>query len=250
MAVERISFIRFYEELNDFLPVARQKKRFPFHFKYNQTVKDAIESLGVPHAEVDLILVNGISVGFDHKLKHADEISVYPVFETLDISKVTKLRSQPLRQTRFILDVHLGKLCRYLRILGFDTYYRNDLDDPEIVERSVKENRIILTRDIGILKTGEVTYGYWLRSQDSKKQLGEVIRRFDLGSSIRPFYRCIVCNGRMQKVKKAEVEDRLEEGTKRCFNDFYRCRNCKKIYWEGSHYDSMRKFVDDIQKRK
>jgi len=248
MATERLSFIRFYEELNDFLPEDRRKQDITFRVKYNQTVKDAIESLGVPHAEVDLILVNGRSVDFDYKLKNGNRVSVYPVFETLDISKVTKLRSRALREVRFILDVHLGKLCRYLRMLGFDTYYRNDLDDPEIIERSVKESRIILTRDIGILKNGVVTHGYWLRSQDSKKQLGEVIRRFDLGDRIRPFYRCIVCNGTMEKVDKADIEDRLENGTKKCFDEFYRCRNCKKIYWEGSHYTSMREFVDDVLK--
>lgn len=250
MELDRTVRIRFYEELNDFIPANHRKRDNVFRIKINQTVKDAIESLGVPHAEVDLILVNGESVDFDHRLKTGDIVSVYPVFETLDISTITKLRSRPLREVRFILDVHLGKLCRYLRMLGFDTYYRNDLDDPEIIDRSVEENRIILTRDIGILKNGMVTHGYWLRSQDSKKQLLEVLRRFDLGGRIRPFYRCIVCNGTMEKVDKADVEDRLEAGTKKCFDTFYQCRNCEKIYWEGSHYESMRDFVDEVLKQK
>lgn len=247
MEANRIIHIRFYEELNDFLPNEKWKVPFAYTIKYNQTVKDAIESLGVPHAEVDLILINGESQNFDYKLRSGDRVSVYPVFETLDISTVTRLRPESLREIRFILDVHLGKLCRYLRMLGFDTYYRNDLDDPEIIERSVTEKRIILTRDIGILKNGRVTHGYWLRSQDSREQLKEVIRRFDLTDSIRPFYRCMVCNGLMERVSKAEVIDALEEGTKRCFDEFYRCRDCQKIYWEGSHYLSMVSFVNAMK---
>lgn len=248
MASKRIAHFRFYEELNDFLPVEIRKKTFDYNFKINQTVKDAIEAMGVPHPEVDLILVNGNSVGFSYQIIHEDRISVYPVFESFDISEVNRLRPEPLREPRFVLDVHLGKLCKYLRMMGFDTIYRNDLDDVEIVEISVKENRIILTRDIGILKNGLVTHGYWLRSQDSREQLKEVIRRFQLKAEVRPFYRCTVCNGFIRPVKKADIVDFLPNQTKKFFDAFFRCTSCKKIYWEGTHYESMRDFIGEIMK--
>lgn len=246
MSGRRFIDIRFYEELNDFLPLNKRKRDFGFAFKYNQTVKDAIEALGVPHTEVDLILVHGEPVGFDYQLQTGDRISVYPVFERLDISPVNRLRPEPLRETRFILDVHLGKLCRYLRMLGFDTYYRNDLDDPEIIERSVTEKRIILTRDLGILKNGKVTHGHFLRSQDSREQLQEVIRRFDLSRQVKPFKRCMDCNGLMTKVDKKEIEDQLKAGTKKCYEKFFRCTSCQKIYWEGSHYQKMQEFMRSV----
>lgn len=248
MAPKRIAHFRFYEELNDFLPVEIRKKTFDYNFKINQTVKDAIEAMGVPHTEVDLILVNGKSVDFSYQIIHHDRISVYPVFESFDISEVNRLRPDPLREPRFVLDVHLGKLCKYLRMMGFDTIYRNDLDDVEIVEISVKENRIILTRDIGILKNGLVTHGYWLRSQDSREQLKEVIRRFQLKAEVRPFYRCTVCNGFIRPVNKADIVTLLPDQTKKYFDAFFRCTSCKKIYWEGTHYESMRDFIGEIMK--
>jgi hypothetical protein len=179
--------IRFYEELNDFLHYSRRKKAFDFLTRGKRTIKDIIESLGVPHTEVDLILANGISVNFDYHPANKDYISVYPVFEAIDISPIVYLRPKPLRETRFILDVHLGPLARYLRMLGFDTYYRNDLDDHEIIHLSLSEKRIILTRDLFILKNGRVTHGYYVRNTNPGKQLQEIVNRFDLKRQIHPF---------------------------------------------------------------
>jgi len=191
----KIAFFRFYEELNDFLPRNKRKISFEQHFEGNPGIKDVIEALGVPHAEVDMILVNGQSVDFEYQLQDGDRVAVYPVFEALDISAVSKVRQAPLREPKFILDVHLGKLAKRLRLLGFDTLYRNDLEDNEVVEISLKEKRIILTRDIGLLKNKKVTHGYWLRSQQPKRQLREIVSRFDLKNLIRPFTRCLECNG-------------------------------------------------------
>ena len=247
MTSQKLASFRFYEELNDFLPMQKRKTTFAIPIKINQSVKDAIEALGVPHAEVDLILVNGNSVDFDYSLQHGDQVSVYPVFESLDISPLTKLRPEPLRVTKFVLDVHLGKLCKYLRMLGFDTYYRNDLDDQEIIRISLDENRNILTRDIGILRHGKVTHGYWLRSQDSKKQLTEVLRRFDLVKQIRPFYRCTLCNGLVGRVEKEEIDHLIKENTRNYFDDFFRCSTCRQVYWEGSHYERMKEFIDRLK---
>jgi len=161
---------RFYEELNDFLAPAQVKRTIEYRFDGNPAVKDPIEVLGVPHSEVDLILVNEVSVGFDYQLRHGDRVAVYPVFESLDISSLQRLRPQPLRVTRFMVDVNLGKLAKRLRMFGFDTAYGNDFNDAEIVERAQRGKRIILTRDRRLLFRKTVTHGYWVRSDDPKTQ--------------------------------------------------------------------------------
>jgi uncharacterized protein with PIN domain len=238
--------IRFYEELNDFLPRERRRKSFTHCFYGTPSVKDVIESLGVPHVEIDMILANSQSVSFDYRPEDGDYISVYPVFESLDISTETRLRPKPLRTIRFILDVHLGKLARYLRMLGFDTMYDTGYDDNEIIARAVKQNRIILTRDILLLKHSKVTHGLWIRSQDPIKQLKEVIQRLDLSKKFKPFHRCMDCNAPLVKTGKEEVMGKVRPNTLNFFNAFYRCMGCGKIYWNGSHFERMQQFVNQL----
>jgi uncharacterized protein with PIN domain len=237
---------RFYEELNDFLPVEKRKTSFPYRFKGTPSVKDAVEAIGVPHTEIDLIVVNGSSVGWEYRLGDGDRVGVYPVFESLDISPVIRLRAEPLRETRFVLDVHLGKLARLLRMLGFDTAYGRDYTDHRIVEISLGEGRIILTRDRGVLKTGVVTRGYWVRSSNPREQLCEVVRRFDLASRVRPFDRCMICNAALEPVAKSEVVGSLPPRTRETRDEFYRCSGCGKVYWKGSHYARMKKSIQEI----
>ena len=244
------AYFRFYEELNDFLPPQRKKTEFPYEFTGTPSVKDAIEAIGVPHTEVDLVLANGESVTFSYQLGDSDTISVYPVFESLDISPVTRLRPKPLRTLKFILDVHLGKLARYLRMLGFDTLYETSYDDMDIVAIAQREKRIILTRDRELLKMKAVTHGYWIRSTNSREQAVEVIRRFDLASSVKPFYRCLACNGIIIQAEKDSVLPYIEAGTKSCFEEFYRCSSCGKIYWKGTHYERMEKSIEKLLKDK
>ena len=243
MKIRKQAKFRFYEELNDFLPDKHKKTDFFYSFVGNPSVKDAIEAIGIPHVEVDLILVNGNSVPFSYRLNKDDRISVYPVFEKLDITNVTHLREKPLRITRFILDVHLGKLAKYIRLCGFDSLYRNDLEDNEIIEISVKEKRIILTRDVKLLKHGRVTHGYWLRSQDPKEQILEVINAFHLKDQINEFSRCIECNDQLSAVDKHSIRDSLEPLTMKYYDIFYKCKGCKKVFWKGSHYRQMQKFI-------
>lgn len=237
---------RFYEELNEFLPAEKRKRWFTCSFSGSPSVKDTIEALGVPHVEVDLILVNGISVDFAYKLRNEDAVSVYPVFEWLDISSVTHLREKPLRDPRFILDVHLGKLAKYMRLCGLDTYYCKDYEDHEIISLSLSEKRIILTRDRGILKNKQVTHGYWIRSKYPGEQLAEVLKRFDLKDRIQPFRRCMECNGFLTDVSKEDIIDRLQPGTIKFYQTFKKCCDCDHIYWEGSHYGRMRKYIDSL----
>jgi len=237
---------RFYEELNDFLPPECKKTMFPYHFNGHPAIKDSIEAIGVPHTEVDLILVNGKSVSFEYQLKPGDRISVYPVFESLDISPIVKLRDKPLRDIKFIVDVHLGKLAKLLRMFGFDTLYQNNFLDPEIIIRSVNENRVIITRDIGILKNKSVTHGYWVRSTFPEQQIKEVIKRFDLKSQVLPFHRCINCNGVLLPVDKNEILEKLQPKTIKYYNEFYRCSDCGNIYWQGSHYIKMMEKINNL----
>jgi uncharacterized protein with PIN domain len=242
----KIAQFRFYEELNDFLPPPRKKTAFSYQFNGTPSIKDAIEAVGVPHTEVDLILVNGRPVGFNYNLQPGDHVSVYPVFESFDISPLVRLRGEPLRQTKFILDVHLGKLAKWLRLLGFDTLYRNDYRDFEIVRIAVKEKRIILTRDRGILKAKAVTHGYWIRSTKPDEQIQEVLSRFDLFAQIRPFQRCLICNGIINGIDKKKVMNRLPAKTALYYEKFYTCSRCGKIYWKGSHHQKMNAFVQKL----
>ena len=243
-------YLRFYEELNDLLPKEKKKKRFIHNFIDRTSVKDLIESIGVPHTEVDLILVNGNSVNFKYLITDGDDISVYPVFESLDISDVQHLRPKPLRKPQFICDVHLGKLARYLRMTGLDIYYKNVLSDEEIVKRSSKERRAILTKDRGILKRNEVTHGYYVRTKKVEEQVKEVIKRFDLQKAIKEFTRCLECNTEISKIEKGKIVNILPPKVAASQNEFYRCPSCKKIYWKGKHHQKMLSFIKKIKTMK
>jgi uncharacterized protein with PIN domain len=243
---KKVTF-RFYEELNDFLPKENKKKRFTHNYIDKTSIKDVVESLGVPHTEVDLILVNGKSVGFDYLIKNSDDIAVYPVFESLDISGVQHLRPKPLRNPKFVADVHLGRLTKYLRMMGFDVFYRNNLKDNEIVNMSLKERRAILTKDRGILKRNEVTHGYWVRSIKVNEQAIEILKRFDLKNQINEFSRCIECNQLLKPVLKEKILDELPVKVVQSQDEFYRCPSCTKIFWKGAHYQKMLSFIQSVE---
>ncbi len=249
MAKEFSADFRFYEELNDFLPLHRRKREHRYAFNGHPAIKDSIEAQGVPHTEVDLIVVNGQSVGFDYPLLPGDRVAVYPMFESLDISPIVRLREAPLRRTAFILDVHLGKLARILRMLGIDTLYRTDYDDPEIIRIALAEQRIILTRDRRMLHDRRITHARWLHSTHSESQAREVIKRFQLERAIRRFVRCPACNGLVESVEKEAILDRLEPLTKQYYSEFFQCPDCRKIYWKGSHYDRIVDKLDAIVPR-
>ena len=237
---------RYYEELNDFLSPQRRKCPFVYRFRGTPAIKDAIQAMGVPHTEVDLILVNSRSVDFCYRLQTGDRVSVYPVFESLELGEVHRLRPRPLREPKFICDVHLGRLARRLRLLGFDVAYRNDADDPRIVDAALAEKRIILTRDRGMLKLKRVTHGYLIRSTDVHQQVLEVLRRFDLASRIEPFARCTHCNGLIVPVEKAAVQDEIPAAS-RHYRAFFRCQGCGRIYWQGSHFSRLSTYVRQVR---
>ena len=234
---------RFYAELNDFLPHHRRQVPFVHRFNGRVSIKDMIESLGVPHTEVDLILVNGESVDFHYLVQDGDRISVYPVFESFDITPLLRVRPRPLRQPRFVLDVHLGRLAAYLRLLGFDTLYTPDCDDATLAALSRDERRTLLTRARGLLKRRQVTHGYCVRTTNPREQVREVLRRFDLYRLVAPFTRCIRCNGLLQPVPKQAIADRLPPHVRDNHQDFRICATCGQVYWRGSHYDRMQALI-------
>ena len=234
---------RFYEELNLFLKKELRKKPFEWEINGKANIKDVIEALGVPHTEVDVILVNSKPVDFSYSLQPNDFISVYPVFESFDVSHLSVLRDKPLRNPHFILDVHLGKLVKYLRLAGFDCLYETNYTDPQIIEISVAERRIILTRDKGILKNKKVTHGCYIHSNKPKEQFLEIINRLQLENQIRPFTRCTICNGEIVQVDKSKVADQLQPLTLKYFTEFYQCLGCGRVYWEGSHFERMNGFI-------
>jgi uncharacterized protein with PIN domain/sulfur carrier protein ThiS len=235
--------VRCYEELNDFLPPERRRRPFPLALQRGQTVKNLVESLGIPHTEVDLVLVGGRSVGFRHRLADGDRVSVYPVFESLDITAVSRVRPRPLRQPRFVLDVHLGRLARLLRLAGFDSLYSNGWDDGELSRISRREARILLTRDRGLLMRAEVTHGYCVRSACPPEQLREVLARFDLNSRLEPFSLCLVCNRKLERLSRRRAKARVPEKVARSYRRFRVCPRCGRVYWRGTHWESMRRLL-------
>jgi uncharacterized protein with PIN domain len=237
---------RFYAELNDFFPSGKRKRAIAYDFHGSPAVKDAIEALGVPHTEVDVVLVNGHSVNFAYRLRPGDRVAVYPVFESLDISPLVRLRESPLRRTAFIADVHLRKLARLLRLLGFDTAHSNDYPDAEIVAIASNEGRIILTRDRQLLKHSAVTHGYWIRSGHPLEQAREVVHRFDLTAQAQPFRRCLSCNGLLKPVDKKEVLSRIPPKTALWQDEYFICQACDKLFWRGTHFSKLQETVERI----
>jgi hypothetical protein len=240
------AFFRFYSSLNDFLPPERRQIEFLRKIKDRGSIKDAIEALGVPHPEVELILVNGQSVGFNYLVQEGDHISVYPQFTSLEVSDVSLVQPEPLDEPRFVLDVHLGKLATYLRLLGFDALYRNDYDDDELAQISSEEQRILLTQDRGLLKRSKVTYGYSVRSGNPEEQTAEVLQRFNLHHKIAPLQRCPRCNGELESVEKAAIEDQLPHYTRLSYDEFSQCQNCQQIYWKGAHYTRLQGLLERV----
>jgi len=205
-----------------------------------------IEALGVPHTEIDLILVNGKSVDFNYILRNGDRVSVYPVFESLNITDVTLLRKIPLRRNKFIADINLGDIVKYMRVLGFDLFYDPLLSTREIIEISNTENRIILTQSRKLLKFKEVNHGIFLRPGTTPEQIRRIINYLDIKDNIKPFSRCLGCNTLLKSVSKEKILNRIPPKTKEFCDEYVQCSSCDKIYWKGTHFINMKKVVRQI----
>jgi uncharacterized protein len=218
--------------LNVFLQHRRRHQTFAYPFAGQRSLKDMIEAAGVPHTEIGPVFANQIPVPLTYHVQDGDQIVVHPV------QQVTK---PP--QLRFVADVHLGRLTSYLRLLGFDTLYPDDYRDEELARLSSTEARILLTRDVGLLKRSIVVYGYFLQPTEPWAQLYEVIERYDLLPHQRIFSRCTTCNSELVRVEKDDIANRLLETTSEHYAEFSHCRTCDKIFWKGSHYRHLRAFL-------
>ncbi len=253
-----VAWFRFYEELNDFLAPALRKHDIEHRCARAATVKNAIEALGVPHTEVELILVNGESVDFSYLMRNADRVSVYPKFESFDIRSLLRVRAAPLRELRFVADAHLGGLARLLRMLGFDTLYCNTISDTQIRDLAQTDGRIVLTRDRELLKRREITHGCFVHALKPSHQLREIAQRLQLDAHfsdnavgtgalpcVRPFTRCLHCNCLLEAVSKEEVLPRLPDRVAAHYDRFSVCARCERVFWEGSHWHRMRAMLAD-----
>lgn len=232
--IKRATFL-FHGVLNDFLRYSQRARPIPLAFRENQTVKHLIESLGVPHVELGVVVVNNAVVRLNYLVRDGDTVEVYPCSPGCPV------------EPRFLLDSHLGRLAAHLRMLGFDTLYRNDYEDAQLAALLDQDSRILLKRDRRLLMRKVVRYGYCLRSLEPLEQLREVIRRFNLLPHIHPFHRCLRCNAPLEPVSKQEVLSRLLPLTRKYYDEFRLCRSCDQVYWKGSHYERMQALIASLQ---
>ncbi|MDZ7717696.1 MAG: Mut7-C RNAse domain-containing protein [Balneolaceae bacterium] len=241
--------IRFYGDLWDLVSAIDSDHRMIERSLSEPTsVKDLIEGCGVPHTEVDFILANDEPVDFSYRVTGDERISVYPFFNSLDIPESERLQIKKPDQLLFVVDVNLGKLAKHLRLAGFDTAYRNDATDSELIKQMEEENRILLTRDRKLLMRNVVKIGYLPRSDDPTNQLEEVFKRFDLYDKIQPYSRCVNCNGVLERVSKESIIDQLEPLTKKYFEEFSQCPECGQVYWKGSHRNRLDSRIERLLK--
>ena len=241
-------YCHFYKELNDFITPILRYTEINHDLNRKASVKDIIESFGVPHTEVAVILVNDVSVDFTYIAQDGDIIRVYPISDCIDITQTQQLRPETSSIPKYVVDANLGRLARYLRLLGFDCLYRNDYSDEMVAKISSEDGRIVLTRDRSLLQRKIIIYGYFVRASTPRTQVKEVLKRFDLFHLIAPLSRCTRCNGKLKKIDKQKIVHRLKPLTKRYYNNFLICAGCGQIYWQGSHYERAMHLVDEFKK--
>jgi uncharacterized protein len=229
----------------ELLSIEHKSGVFGYSFNGEPSIKHLVEALRIPHTEIGRIMVNGCEVGLSYLPQDQDKIEIYPLDG--DRPYFRPVVNSSYHDARFILDNHLGKLTTYLRILGFDALYRNDFQDDELSEIASREGRVLLTRDRGLLMRRAIIYGYFIRSMDAREQVIEVLRQYSLEGQVRPFSRCLRCNGQLQRVDKVSILDRLEPLTQKYYNEFCICLDCDQIYWKGSHYERMQEFIRPLK---
>jgi uncharacterized protein with PIN domain len=238
---------RFYAQLNDFLPRARRGIRFVHHLVAPASVKDVIESLGVPHVEVVLFLINGAPAAFSALVDDEDDVAVFPVFRALTLDPSLRVGTVPPPPIRFALDTHLGRLASLLRLAGFDAVMRQD--DDALADVGARESRVVLTRDVALLKRRIIAFGYWVRHTDPEWQLAELLDRFDLVDRLAPFTRCTECNTPLVDADAAAVADRLLPCTRAEHDTFRECPGCRRVYWKGSHFPHLQAILERARSR-
>lgn len=239
---DKKAFLKASGILQDFLNGPHPNQAFEINFELNPSVKDLFEAQGIPHTAVYKIEVNGVVKSLDYNVKDRDRITLFPYagstgFDDLFVSP-----------SAFIADVHLGKLAKTLRLLGIDCTFNKDWDDERIIANSNNEQRMILTRDLELLKNGRTRYGYWIRSTDPDEQINELFDRFDLLDKIEPFTRCMRCNGFLKQVPLEKIEERVPPKVKQWHSEYWQCSSCDQVYWQGSHFKKLQQKVDELVK--
>jgi len=235
--------VRFYAELNDHLAPERRFTSLTLPADEDTTVAGLLAGTGIRLSEVDLVLRNGEPARFEDSVAPGDRLSVYPVFETFDITRTQRLRPRPLRTPAFVLDVHLGKLATYLRMFGFDASYAPSYTDDQLVHISLEQRRVLLSKDRALIHDTRLERACAIRAGDPREQLLEVIRRFDLVGSAMPFTRCLRCNTLLVPIAKEAVLDHIPPRVRERGDQFTICVECQGIFWKGTHYERMAAFV-------
>jgi uncharacterized protein with PIN domain len=237
--------LNFHGDLDFFLGSKAGTGVIERRLREKTSIKDVIESCGVPHPEIDVILVNGQAVRFNLTVSDDVEVDVFPV--GIDPTFSTEKRLQITGITRFVSDGHLGRLTRNLRLLGFDVAYDQKADDRQLLDVMTHDKRALLTRDRRLLMHSVVQHGYCPRSQNADEQTIEVIRRFNLMNLVAPFTRCLRCNAPLEDATKADIIEELEPLTRIYYEEFRRCPGCKQIYWSGSHFSKLQRRLEAIR---
>lgn len=203
------------------------------------SVKDVIEALGIPHTEVGTLIVNRQEIDFHHLLEPGDQLVAEPLIPPVDVTRPTRLRPRLSAAVRFLVDHNVARLAPKLRMAGFDTLFDPAWHDEELAAVAEGEGRILLSRDLQLLKRKNVLYGHLVRETMPARQLGEILHFYGLKEQLAPFGRCLRCNTMLTAVAKDDILHRLEPLTKKYYHSFQLCPGCGRIYWAGSHHDQM-----------
>jgi len=240
------ALFRFHEGIKELLRPGNREGKFFCPVSRRASVKDVIESLGVPHTEAGRITAEGREVDFSYLPRAGDELDVHGVTPPLDVTSPCALRPTPLQKISFVVDVNVGKLARLLRLLGLDAAYDHLWRDTKIADVAASQGRIALSRDRSLLKRKKVEFGRLVRAGHPKDQLLEVLDFFGIRGPFKTFSRCLHCNLALAPVDKAEILHRLEPLTKKYFNVFHICPGCRRVYWPGSHHEKMIEWLEGV----
>lgn len=150
---------------------------------------------------------------------------------------------------KFIADEMLGKLAKWLRTIGYDTTYYRDGADSGLVQIALVENRIILTRDTHLIERKLARNCILIKSDNVWEQFEQIVRELDLDTKSRLFTRCLICNKELKLAEKEYVRDLVPPYVYQTQNEFYKCLECGRIYWPGTHKDSMLELLNSIGDR-
>jgi len=222
---------RVHGALNDLVPPQRRHRAFVVVCPEHATIKHTAEAMGIPHTEVGIVLLDGQPADLAHRVPESGTVDLHPA-------------PPPRAPLRFVADVHLAGLARRLRLLGFDCVLAGDGPDEAIARHAEREQRIVLTRDRELLKHRRVERGRYVRSLRTDAQAREVVDALDLRGHLRPFTRCLECNGELREARADEVAVRVPPAVAAVQRDYARCAGCGRVYWPGSHWRRLSALVD------